>query len=165
MSGSATSEDAPKPRPVPKGHGHGTHLPALMHYVLITEGPVLELGCGHYSTPVLHDLCRGMRRRLVSVEADPDWRRRFHHLASAWHQFVRSCEQLHGDANWSVALVDHAMDRRQTDLVALADQARFIVVHDTNCSRYGYDLRGFRYRRDFNELSPTVTVVSNFEQP
>ena len=36
--------------------GYATRQPLLALAVAQTDGPILELGCGHYSTPLLHAL-------------------------------------------------------------------------------------------------------------
>ncbi|HUX17298.1 MAG TPA: hypothetical protein VMW52_12555 [Phycisphaerae bacterium] len=148
------------------GYGYGTHLPALIHCVLRTSGPILELGAGRFSTPILHQLCSADQRRIVTAEEPGDWLATYEHLRTDWHEFIRSYDAEVIDAiQWSVVLIDHAMDRRNADLQRLADRASFIVVHDTNCTKYGYDFAAFRYRRDWDDLSPTTAVVSNEEQP
>ena len=38
-----------------------------------TEGPVLELGMGLYSTPLLDLLCHEEKRELVSYDDDKEW--------------------------------------------------------------------------------------------
>jgi len=155
-----------KPIAVPDGNGWGTHLPAVVHYVLRTAGPILELGAGLWSTPVLHAISARQGRPLVTAEADPAWLGRFADLRSDRHAFLTGYDAEAIDAcDWSVVLIDHAMDRRQRDLLRLRRRARFLVCHDTNCVKYGWDFGPFRFRREWALLSPTVTVVSDVEQP
>ena len=47
----------------------GSHLPVLIKMVLMTDGPILELGTGFFSTPVLHWLCAEKKRKLVSYDS------------------------------------------------------------------------------------------------
>ena len=47
-----------------------SYLPLLIKVLQCSEGPVLELGTGLVSTPVLHWLCFDMGRELVSYD-DP----------------------------------------------------------------------------------------------
>jgi len=42
----------------------GTHQVPLITVVVNTKGPILELGCGDFSTPILHALCTAEKRLL-----------------------------------------------------------------------------------------------------
>lgn len=48
-----------------------THIPILAAVVAMTDGPVLELGTGLNSTPLLSEMCFHMSRDLYSIETDP----------------------------------------------------------------------------------------------
>jgi hypothetical protein len=52
---------------------YGTHIAPLLTAVLATDGPVLELGCGDFSTPLLHAICAKQNRLLVSTDTDKAW--------------------------------------------------------------------------------------------
>ena len=56
---------------------YSTHRPVLVKILAITDGPVLELGCGWGSTPLLHKLCKEQNRMLITVEDNMDWMARF----------------------------------------------------------------------------------------
>jgi hypothetical protein len=111
-----------------------THLPLLMACVSVTSGPVLEVGAGRCSTPVLHAVCRAQQRRLVTVEGDPwcfDHLQR--HYADQGHEFRRGYEclpELAGQA-WAVVFSDESPGSRRAETVRLfLDVADFIVIHD-----------------------------------
>jgi len=165
-----------------KPDGFATHLPLLTACVLATDGPVIELGCGFWSTPILHELCSpfpGHRdgRRLLTCCANADWLGRFsRQLATDEHFFLAVDPDADGagwarlpeiDHNWDVALVDHAPPgRRKHDLMRLADTARLVVVHDSEphaCYSYEKAFERFRYRCDDRRWEPWTTVVSNVE--
>lgn len=146
----------------------GSHLAPLLGCVTRTDGRVLELGSGLYSTPVLHAAVGD--RELLTADRDPVWMARFLYLRSATHRF----EQVDDwgawpalDEAWDVALVDHSPGHERAPAIArLRARARFIVVHDTNAvEHYGYEplLSSFRHRRDFMELGLPIrtTVVSD----
>lgn len=115
----------------------GSHLPAVLACFAVTEGPVLELGVGHCSTPALHALCGAALRPLVSVEQDRDWHDLFKgKYESPSHQFL--CRE-YDDAvpflcarQWCVALIDNSPggERRKRDFEALIQCCEFVVVHD-----------------------------------
>lgn len=117
-----------------------SHQPVLAGYVERTRGPVLELGCGDGSTPMLHALCEPAGRLLISVEADAAWASRFAPLQTPTHElhvprgwddpeFMDSVPHL----PWSVAFVDQgSWDSRVRAVAALADTADFLVLHDSD---------------------------------
>ena len=67
----------------------GSHLAPLIGAVASSKGPVIEIGIGHFSTPILHGLCKALHRNLVSLEQDVKW---FEMFASQYgdegHKFV-----------------------------------------------------------------------------
>jgi len=146
-----------------------THFPILAACVARTTGPVLELGCGDYSTPMLHLLCRN--RRLVSIDSDANWLSRYEDFRSSTHELVHASDWANAgviDANsWDVALVDHAPGtRRAPEIQRLMHRAKFIVIHDTEDPNYGYEpiLSQFKFRYDYTRLKPWTSVVSMTEE-
>ena len=145
-----------------------THLPALAGCVAHTDGPVLELGSGLYSTPVLHAMCQG--RELVTTDSNAAWLDRLRYMESDTHRFVHveDWERLPLlDRDWSVALVDQSPGRSRARTIArLKDRAEFIVVHDSQAHEYyGFEplLSSFRFRADFFEpgIKVRTTVVGD----
>src|SRR5262245_50858600 len=103
---------------------YGTHLVPLVVSLHYCRGPVIEMGCGSYSTPILHHLCRVQNRKLISFETNADWFRLFERYRKPHHE-------LYLVANWDavglkdlqdgVVLVDHApAERRKIDIARLA---------------------------------------------
>lgn len=109
-----------------------SHLPALLACIALTDGPVLEIGVGHFSTPHLHALCGALGRLLVSVESNEVWRDEFvkkygsttEHAFTNWTNPAQGC--------WSVAFIDHSPGgaNRAAVFKALIDVSEFVVVHD-----------------------------------
>jgi len=154
----------------------GTHQTALLQAVLeVPTGPVVELGCGHFSTPLLHLLCR--QRDLYTLESDVTWLRQFEHLARSRHQFWARPEgdwelawtQLFNQLPDELAVVflDHApSEARVWALESLRPRTAVFVLHDTEPEAqrvYGFEpyLSTFAYRRDYQRLVPHTTVVSD----
>ena len=142
-----------------------------------SAGPVLELGMGDCSTPLLHSMCKSLGIPLVSIDTNREWHDRFVSLASRDHRghqirlvppanaatLAQECARwdemsilpqgygIHAD-RWSVALVDHAPgERRLTDIARLAYAATIIVVHDTEEPGYMYETTfdTFKHRFDY----------------
>ena len=111
-----------------------THLPALLSCLAVTTGPVLEVGIGEFSTPLLHAAC--VQRGLVSVEADADWFHKFAEIFRRYnHDFIFSpvynaLPNL-AQQNWSVVFIDHSPGiRRVPDALLFRKRADYIVIHD-----------------------------------
>lgn len=114
-----------------------SHLPVLLAAVASSDGPVLELGVGHFSTPELHALCGALGKELVSVEDSLEWFTPFAKKYSApGHQFLNvDYSRAHldlADQNWGVVFIDHSPGgaNRANAFSAFRDIAQFIVVHD-----------------------------------
>jgi hypothetical protein len=150
----------------------GTHAPVLRAAIERTQGPVLELGMGNYSSRLIAH-CAG-NRPILSIDETRDWMARFTDLAGPMHRIMLcpfsttnwpdwNMAPYHA-ARWSVALVDqHPASGRLVSIAALEQNCEFIVVHDTEAPTYYYEplLRGFKYRYDHKAITPWTTVVSN----
>jgi hypothetical protein len=159
--------------------GGGSHLPILSKIMNMTEGPVLELGMGLFSTPYLHWACFDTHRQLVSYENKRDFYglfvfddKREAGNAYDYHQigFVENSDWDRVDlsGHWCVVLVDHNPGpRRKVEIRRLAQLADYIVVHDTDDKndwyyKYSEVYPLFRYRYD-TKIYPRTTVLSNLK--
>jgi hypothetical protein len=146
-----------------------THLPALLDALARTTGPVLELGMGHVSTPILAAICEQMGRPLLSIESNPEWMAKFVRMASPHHKIVQAedlsaCPEF---LEWqgSVALVDHYPSiNRGRDAAALKGRCEIVVMHDTEPSEesyYGWNVAyaAFANRRTFSDRLPHATQL------
>jgi len=144
-------------------------MPLLMAAVSRTDGDVVELGTGAFSTPVLHWMCYP-DRKLVSYESNEDYYKAIKSFKSSEHEIhlVKDWNKIRIQTNWGVAFVDHApAERRKVEISRLANYARFVVIHDSeeaNDDQYHYSdiYPSFKFRYD-DDLRPRTTVLSNFE--
>jgi hypothetical protein len=151
---------------------YGSHLPAVMMAVNKTDGPILELGMGLFSTPYLHFACYP-NRRLVSYDNDSEYYNLLQVFENDYHEIclVEDWDKINISRHWSVALVDHEpTSRRKVEIQRLVNFADYIVVHDTNPrldAKYKYSAIYplFKYRRDFNQKKPRTAILSNFYDP
>ena len=106
-----------------------SHLPALFSCLLATNGAVLEVGAGDWSTPLLRKYCETAGREFYSFEEDQQWAAK---MGSEWHQGRALTDFLRAKANapWSVVFLDHDGHRRAKDALLFVDSAEYIVVHD-----------------------------------
>lgn len=151
-----------------------SHYVALASLVARTNGPVLELGVGEGSTPLLHYLCRG--RRLVSADNGREWLRRFGgYDIPGQHEFVyvEDWDKLDGiierEVRWSVALVDFAPgEKRISAAMQLKDVCDYIICHDSEtdfgaAGNYQYHtiVPSFKYVSEYKRFRPYTLILSN----
>ena len=66
----------------------GTHARLLWAAGKATQGDILEMGTGAFSTPMLHNLTRSAGRGLVSAETDSAWLSKFKEQGDGHHQLL-----------------------------------------------------------------------------
>jgi hypothetical protein len=138
-----------------------------------TDGDVLELGPGVFSTPVLHWLCHEQKRMLLTVESDPKWSwfcKQYYQTPYHQHLQVNDWDTAKWAISkpWDVALIDHSpSERRVVEIALLKDLVKYIIVHDANPGKEKeyhfstiYPL--FKYKYLFDEVEPNTVVLSNF---
>lgn len=146
----------------------GSHLPVLMKLVQNTSGPILELGCGIYSTIYLHWTCYPMKRRLVTCENHPRYFDFLRQFECDFHEVkcVSSMDEVDVNFPWSVVLVDHSPEQERVKEIRRLTHADYVVAHDSeNRSerkyRYSTIFNLFKYRYKYDGAYPHTTVFSN----
>lgn len=150
----------------------GSHLPVLIKLVLMTEGPILELGTGFFSTPVLHWLCAEKKRKLVSYESSPKYIEVAKNFLADFHEvhLVEDWAKIDISPHWSIVLIDHGPgEQRQVEFARVANNADYVVVHDSepNNDKYYHFSKVaplYKYRYDYDKLYPHTSVFSNFKE-
>jgi hypothetical protein len=157
---------------------YGTHMAPLITAIMNTTGPVFEMGCGDYSTPLLHSICKVQNRFLLSTDTSAEWIKKFLDMKSDIHDFqhVKVYDddwQLNpkpsewdniGNQEWGVVFVDHRPgERRKVDIKRFENTADIIVFHDSETSSYEYSsvMYNFKYRYTYDRYSTWTTLVSN----
>lgn len=155
----------------------GSHLPALLACVAATDGPVLEVGMGYYSTPNLHSACRG--RQLVSIEADAAFASRFDdfedivHGRPSGHVIVkRPYDDVlpgFGKTHWSVVFLDESPGDDRGKHLAMIPDADYYVIHDWGAPQIvaGVEplIPKFKHVKVCKRFTPHTLVLSNFRIP
>lgn len=160
--------------------GGGSHLPILMKIMEKTEGPVLELGMGLFSTPYLHWACFDKKRKLVSYENKKDFyelfifndRRELCNDYNSYHEikFVENndWDKIDISEHWGIVFIDHNPGpRRREEMKRVANNADYVIVHDTDDKndwyyKYSEYFPLFKYRWD-SKIYPRTTILSNFK--
>jgi len=151
----------------------GTHLAILLKCFELGDGPILEMGTGQFSTPILDMMCKRRQKRwILSLENDPEWyainKAKYE---SDYHKFMFVQDWDAPpimETHWGLVLIDHKPAlRRKTDIVRLKHRAHYILCHDSEPEierfyRYDRAYPHFKYRYDYEECEPFTTVLSNF---
>jgi hypothetical protein len=145
------------------------HLYLLWGALENTEGPVVEMGMGHGSTPFLHEYCKDAGRELYSYETDKNWMDKFKNLANGLHThgLVHDWDLVHQKHKFAdVVLIDHAPgERRKEDIELWRFRCEYLVAHDTEpAADGGYKMRErlafYRFLKDYKTEGAWATVVS-----
>lgn len=160
---------------------YGSHLPVLVKALSLSNGPVLEMGMGFFSTPVLHWLCFGAGRELWSYENDPFWTTAFrdfptdkHHITLLPHVDARGMpdgyydwDAADLDKQWGLVFIDHHPgQRRHIDARYVAPRTDLLLLHDCEGRldsgfKYSEIYPLFKYRFYYNATRPHSMLLSN----
>jgi hypothetical protein len=146
-------------------------MPVLLACLRRTTGPVLELGSGWFSTPLVAAFATD--RLVRTVETNHEWYDRISRVCT-YQPITRHRHQIvfvpdYNDApiddqQWSVVLLDHEPPpRRGVDALRLRDRCQLMIGHDSEHSDYGYGpaFDTFKYRFTLSSVFPWTTVVSD----
>ena len=149
-----------------------SHFPVLIKAMLLTDGPVLELGTGFYSTPLLHWMCFPQRRELVSYDSQ-----------EKYYKYTRMYEDesfhkvnLIKDEEWTtipitrpwdVVLVDQSPSLARKETIKMVkDTAKYIVIHDSGPKddrdyKYTDIYPLFKYKYEYSDHWNHTSILSN----
>jgi len=162
----------------PLDNHYGSHAIVLLAVLYVSKsGPILELGMGPTSTPLLHNVALQQKRVLISADSDLQWINHFSYFTvnNSLHKlkYIEVKSQMgiewsqsgiHDFQDWTVVFIDHRPGtRRQFDLMLYADRSRIVVLHDTEQSslyKYGSGLSVYPYQYRFTKLKTFTDVLS-----
>lgn len=150
----------------------GSHLPALMACVAICDGPVLEIGCGHFSTPCLHAICSALGHPLVTLEMDDKWRSQFTDYQCPGHSVLKQTDSLVRDFSkqkWGVVLIDDQADNRLGWIDLFFHCSKYVLFHDCNFPQYAVPTAQWLTlnpcnHRIYTKYGPYTLVISKEHQ-
>jgi hypothetical protein len=164
--------------PLVSSDPYSTHLvpsiTAAMHSGLIwPTSTILELGCGHYSTPILSSIAKGQNRKFRLITSDANWAKPFekdpHQLDlidfSMW-------KGLEFQEEYGMVLIDHEelVIDRFVHLFQLSERAKVVVFHDANrIDEMGVSWDAmhllYRYIYFYDRYFPKTAILSNYVDP
>lgn len=145
--------------------GYTTYMGVLIRVLITSQGDVVELGAGPFSTPLLHWICKDMNRKLISYEIDSKYYEYARQYRSWLHKIVlvNDWDEVDSKTHRGVVFIDHnPFNRRAPDTIKFKDNADYIVMHDTDCEQdFEVVWPNFKYNYTWKECRPWVSVVSN----
>ena len=141
--------------------GYFSHMPVLALALMKTSGPVIEMGVGWGSTPMLKMICKSFNRSLISYESDREWAKQFDAT------FVLDWRHFDIDLDYSIAFIDCAPGDQRKDLaLKLKGRATYIILHDAESDppgdyRYHEIIPQFKYHEFYRTLRPSTLVLSD----
>lgn len=164
---------------------HGSHISFLIKLMDLVDRPVIELGVGYGSTPLLHWLCKEKGLRLISMESDREWMKLFEDYQSQDHKLAQ-CDFENNGLEMMMELALHVEDesklqraglvfidhrparKRRSSAKLFHDKADIVVLHDSELAdnpayKYTpiYDL--FKYKLEYTAVGKPYTIaLSNY---
>ena len=138
----------------------------LIKALAATEGTVVEVGGGVFSTPLLHWLCKMQDRRLITYENEQQYYDFSREFQSRQHsiRLIKDWDEMDFKSHRGVVFIDHHPEaRRGLDALRFKD-ADIIVMHDTERpEKYNYDgvWEHFKYVYHWKDGKPWTSMVSN----
>ncbi len=138
-----------------------THIPALATAVMRYGLRVLEIGCGWYSTPLLH----AMSKQVITLETDPQWATKFESVAGKQIHVapdIAAAAKAWACHTWDVVFVDcDPVSARVSCVELFLGQRCCVVAHDTEVDNYAALLPTVRFVKHFNFILPRTSFLSN----
>ena len=69
-----------------KTHEFYTHQPYFIEIIKLTNGNILECGCGDGSTKMIKEQIKNTNRKLTSLESNLEWFNKYTYLADSFHE-------------------------------------------------------------------------------
>lgn len=143
---------------------YATHLPVLVTALDYTRKlypglPIMECGCGDYSTPIVKAL-KGDRGHVI-LSADESWYKRYENDVDAVvHvelQGAHHWKDIRFDGNFGLCLMDSEeyVIHRVTHIPELLDSCKVVVMHDAHI------LPEAKYSYVYNKYEPHTWIGSN----
>lgn len=140
-----------------------SHRPLLWQALEATKHlklPVLELGCGEGSTPLLREYCKENGLELSSYDFSPEYAKQYGAIhVSDWNNIPWRRE-------YGVVLVDESPGEHRKISLQLLHHAKIVVAHDTEpAADHGYQMRAqlkkYKYMVDYQTNGAWASAVSN----
>jgi hypothetical protein len=144
-----------------KTNDYATHQPFLWHYLKKTKKPILELGSGYGSTPLIHLYSEHFSIPVSTLDHDWVWLGRFKNYQTSLHELIYVDVEENGwqsyidaipNKEWGVVFIDQGSWQSRVDTARfLRDKADYVIIHDVDALSGDYNF-GKTIKKINNEL-------------
>lgn len=150
--------------------GWSSHQYPLVTAAMNTTGPIVEFGCGNYSTPLLSAIARAQGRTFEVFTSNADWADSFRDLAKI--NIIEPADWIKQQYHYRAGLLfvdsEQAVKDRSPTVIRHKELADVIVMHDAQVMRKRQNswqpfADNFEYDFEWTRLKPkaTTAVFSN----
>lgn len=140
---------------------NATHVAALSLAIMKYGRRILEIGCGWYSTPLIHTLSD----TALGIEENPDYVRPFETLCPGkiiHHPHVVAEAFRQSSKPWDVVFIDcYNADDRLLSTCFFLNRPVCIVAHDTEAAYWQPLMKSIKFQRHFRLMTPHTSFFSN----
>lgn len=136
-----------------------SHQKVLLYALNLNDKPILELGSGDASTPLIHAVVAPKRLKILTLDQNLEWLKKYTYLKNEFHSFgYYSDEDIYSfyasdSEQWGLVFIDNGTWNARTEAVKkYADIADYIILHDCD------------YFADSGELGFTIEPIENMAQ-
>lgn len=136
---------------------YASHQQALVSAALMTKGPIIELGCGDYSTPILYEISKFQGRELTIYSTCEEWANRYSHYVNViilddWKNYTYP-------NNVGLTFLDNEeyVRYRKLHVPRLLETSDVVICHDMGVNEWGA-----KWHKSW-DVSPPTIVLSNIQ--
>jgi hypothetical protein len=144
---------------------YATHLEALVYAALINNEDILELGCGHYSTPVLHSICKNKNKKLHIIASNNDWLNQFKNFGEC--ELINNWKDYNFTGKYGMVFLDN--EQLTKDRIMLIPKimqiTNVLVVHDADKMVNNPNWKNFTEQYEqiwFKKYNPHTVILRKY---
>lgn len=137
---------------------YATHQQALISSALITKGPIVELGCGDYSTPLLYEIAKSQGRKFTVYSTDKEWASKFKDYVNVI--ILESWKDYPYPSDVGLTFLDNEeyIRHRKLHVPKLLETSDVVICHDMGVNEWGA-----KWFKTWQGSPPTI-VLSNKQE-
>lgn len=137
---------------------YATHQRALVAAALMTEGPMVEMGCGDYSTPILHEIAKHQGRKFTVYCTDREQASKFTGYVDV--VILNSWKDYHYPQNVGFTFLDNEeyVRDRKLHIPKLLETSDVVICHDMSDNEWGAS-----WSETTHDNPPTLMISNKIE--
>jgi hypothetical protein len=144
---------------------YATHQQILIQEALKCNEDIMETGCGYYSTPLLVEIAKSKRIKLIGFVQDINWARKFDYLIGSHYQQIQIDfkQEIPLTQRFGMCFLDHEQFVRDRikHLNNILEHTDTVVVHDADKVE-SFALLHKQYTIEMHKhLTPNTAVIRN----